>query len=252
MLSTPEGTPATGPGSEPSDGRSGWGLGDVAVTLALTILLGTVVALVVNALVHGPWDSPTGRAWASLLLLVVPWLGLAGWPVLTSRTRGNGPVIDFGLHLTWRQAGIGFAGGLAALLLGSTVAYVQEQITGHTLTSAVGDLAHDTTSASAAALWVLAACTALGAPIVEEIAFRGLMFGALLKKGLPVATSVAWTTATFALFHFELQRLAVLLVIAGFLGLVRAYTGSTAASVVTHMTVNLPGAIAILAIGHGG
>ncbi len=262
MLPTPEGAPDPDPGSdlgadlgadgEPGGMRARWGLGDVAITLGLTIFIGTLVSLAVLALVDGPWDSPTGRAWASLLLLVLPWIGLAGWPLLTSYSRGAGPVHDFGLRLSWTDAGIGFAGGVAALILGSMVAWLQEQVTGHQITSAVGDLAQDTTSASAAALAILALCTAVGAPVVEELAFRGLMFGALRKRGLPVASSVALTTATFALFHFELQRLLVLLVIASFLGVVRAVTGSTAASMVTHMTVNLPGALAILALGHTG
>lgn len=258
MLPTPEAAPDPDPAAHPgADGQPGgvqarWGLGDVAITLGLTIFIGTLVSVAVLALVDGPWDSPTGRAWASLLLLVLPWIGLAGWPLLTSYTRGAGPVCDFGLHLSWTDAGIGFAGGVAALILGSIIAWLQELVTGHRITSAVGDLAQNTTSASAAALAILAVCTGLGAPVVEELAFRGLMFGALRKRGLPVASSVAFTTATFALFHFELQRLLVLLVIASFLGVVRAATGSTAASMVTHMTVNLPGALAILALGHAG
>ena len=155
-------------------------------------------------------------------------------------------------RLDWQQAGHRVACGIAALVLGTIVATIQESITGHQLSSAVGDLAQNTTSASAGALAVLAVCTAFGAPIVEELAFRGLTFGALRKMGLPVVWSVVLTTLMFALFHFELQRLAVLLVIGGLLGAVRAWTGSTAASMVTHMTVNVPGAIFILSLGHGG
>jgi uncharacterized protein len=232
--------------------QPGWGFGDVAITLGLTLFLGTLAALLVRALVDGPWDSSTGRAWASLLLLVVPWLALAGWPILASVTRGNGPVRDFSLTLSWQQAGVGFVGGIMALVLGSFVAYVQESITGQKLSSAVGDLAQNTTSASAGALALLAACTAFGAPIVEELAFRGLTFGALVKMGQPVVSAWLWTTLMFAVFHFEVQRLAVLLVIGGFLGAVRAWTGSTAASMVTHMTVNVPGALFILSLGHSG
>jgi membrane protease YdiL (CAAX protease family) len=244
-------TPDPAPDQIP-DRLPGWGFGDVAITLGLTLVLGTIVALVVRALVDGAWSSQTGRAWASLLLLVVPWLALAGWPIFASRTRGNGPVRDFGLTASWSQAAVGFVGGVLALLLGSFVAAVQEKITGHQISSAVGELAQNTTSASAAALAILALCTVLGAPVVEEIAFRGLTFGAFRKMGQPVVWSVVWTTLMFALFHFELQRVLVLLVIGGCLGWVRAQTGSTAASMVTHMTVNLPGAIAILALGHGG
>ena len=236
----------------PEAGLPQWGLGDVAITLVATLLLGTAVALVVRALEAGPWSSPTAQAWASLLLLMVPWITLAGWPVLASRARGFGPRRDFNLALDWRQAFLGFLGGVAALVLGTWVQDAQEALTGHALSSAVGDLAKNTTSASAPALAILALCTVVGAPLVEETAFRGLAFGAFRKAGVPVAWSVVWTTALFALFHFEPARLAVLLVVGGCLGVVRAYTGSTAASMVTHLTVNLPGAVAILSLGHFG
>lgn len=251
MAQTPDAAPP-GEAVGAPEGQPRWGFGDVVITLGLTLLLGTVTVLGVDALVRGPWDTPNGRAWASLLLLVVPWLALAGWPILSARTRGHGIRADFGLTLDWRQAGVGFAGGILALGLGTVVAAVQEQISGHQLSSAVGELAKNTTSASVGALAVLAVCTAFGAPIVEEIAFRGLTFGALRKMGLPVVWSVVLTTAMFALFHFELARLGILLVIGGCLTAVRAYTGSTAASMVSHLTVNVPSAIFILSLGHGG
>jgi uncharacterized protein len=226
-----------------------WGLGDVASTLGLTILIGTFAVAVADAV--APAGRPgAGRAWASVLLLVVPWLALGGWPLLASFRKGNGPVRDYGLRLTWPQAGLGFLGGVAAIALGSIVAEVQQAITGVHLSAAVTDLAKSSTAASAAALAVLAACTAFGAPVVEELAFRGLTYGAVLKRGVPVAYSVAATTVVFALFHFEPERILVLLVIGACLGVVRAWTGSTAASMITHMTVNIPGALYILGLAH--
>jgi membrane protease YdiL (CAAX protease family) len=227
-----------------------WGLGDVVITLGLDLAFGFAAAYAVLALVDGPLDTPTGKAWSSIALLVVPWLGLAGWPLYVSRTRGNGPVRDFGLRLSWRAFGIGVAGGVTALVVASIVGEIEIKIRGHDFSAAVEDLAKQTTSASHGAIWVLALCTFIGAPIVEELAFRGLTYGALRKMGLPVVYSVLWTTVVFALFHFEFVRLPVLLVIGGCLGAVRAYTGSTSASMVSHMVVNLPGAIGILALAH--
>ena len=227
---------------------SRWGLGDAAITLLLTLLLGSIAYAVAQALTQGPWDSRTGRAWASILLLVVPWIALAGWPLWASVSRGQGPRRDFGLRLDWRSAGIGFLGGVGSLVGAVIVATVQEALTGHQLSSAVGTAAQDTTSGSRGALVVLALCTAFGAPVVEELAFRGLLFGALLKRGMPVLTSVVVTAVVFAGFHFEPSRIAVLLVLGGGITAVRAYTGSTAASMVAHMTVNLSGAISFLTL----
>ncbi len=244
MLPAPEG-PAEPAG--PAEPEPTWGLGDVATTLGLAIGLGTVMVFLVDALVPAS-GAAAGRAWGSVLLLVVPWLGLAGWPVLASLHKGNGPRRDYGLTLSWPQAGIGLVGGVGGLVAGSIVAAVQQALTHTTITSAVGDLARSTTAASASAVAVLAACTAFGAPVVEELAFRGLTYAALLKRGVSPRGSVLGVTVLFALFHFEPQRILVLLVIGASLGLVRMRTGSTAASMVAHMTVNIPGAVAILSL----
>jgi uncharacterized protein len=227
-----------------------WGLGDVVITLMSALTLGIVVSSLVVATQHGSLDGATAQAWLSIPLLVVPWLGLAGWPIYVSRTRGNGPVLDFGLRLTWRAVGIGVAGGIAAFTLATVVGEIEIKILGHGFSASVENLAQKTTAGSAGAIWVLAVLTAFGAPIVEEIAFRGLTYGAFVKRGLPVIYAVAWTTVIFALFHFEFVRLPVLLVIGAFLGAVRAYTGQTSASMISHMVVNIPGAIAILALAH--
>ena len=115
--------------------------------------------------------------------------------------------------------------------------------------SAVGDLALSMTKGSPP-LVVLALCTAFGAPIVEELAFRGLVFGSFRRLGTSVAVSVVSTAAVFAGFHLEAVRFPLLFTIGLVLGTVRATTNSTAASMVSHMVVNIPGALGILLLLH--
>jgi uncharacterized protein len=256
-VSTPGAPEAALPAVDPALGGGGprprWGFGDVAVALLAALFLGVLTALAVSPVlpVSGRTSSSAAAAWASLLVLVVPWLALAGWPVLAARRRGNGPVRDFGLRPTWRGVLIGFGCGLGGLLTGSVVYDIEVALRGgKQFTSSVGDLATQVTSASQAALLLLALCTAFGAPVVEELAFRGLTYGSFLKSGQPVVWSVTWTSVLFALYHFEPVRLPVLLAIGVFLGIARASTKSTAASMVAHMTVNLSGALAILHAGH--
>ena len=64
---------------------------------------------------------------------------------------------------------------------------------------------------------------AVGAPFVEEIAFRGLVWGAIVKRGWSpwVATVVAGVP--FALLHVEPLRVAPLLAAGIVLGVVRQY-----------------------------
>lgn len=244
MLATPEGPagPAAAAAAVPS-----WGLGDVAITLGLTIALGSVAVVVAQVLAPASSSGPV-RAWASVALLVVPWIALAGWPLLAARRKGNGPRLDYGLTLTMAHAVIGVVGGICGLVAALAVGAAQQALTHTTLSSAVGDLASSTTSASAPAVAVLALCIAFGAPIVEELAFRGLTYGALLKRGVPQGWSVLAVTVAFALFHFEPARILVLLTLGTSLALVRMWTGSTAASMLAHMSINIPGAIFVLGL----
>ena len=85
-------------------------------------------------------------------------------------------------------------------------------------------------------------------PIVEELAFRGLLFGALEKRGQGQVACVLISAVAFALFHFEPVRFPVLLVIGLALSTVRAVTGSTRASIAAHMANNLPASISLLVL----
>jgi uncharacterized protein len=221
-----------------------WGFGDVAVTLLGAVLLGNVLAVALFA--EKGHASATAQAWTAVGVLVGPWLFLGGWPLFATRVKGAGPVRDLALRISWRSAGIGVLGGALGLATASAVAQLQYLVTGQNLNARAADIAHQTVAASPAALFVFALATAVGAPVVEELAFRGLTFGSFLNRGVPVVWAVLWTTLLFAGFHFEPDRLLVLAVLGGWIGAVRAVTGSTTASMVAHMTVNLPGALLIL------
>jgi CAAX protease family protein len=221
-----------------------WGLGDFWITLALYLFFALIAGMVLLAVP----DRPDPQAWAIVLSLALPWIGLAGWPLLSTSRKGLGPVRELRLTGRPRDLGLGVIAGLVGLVLASVVAVVLEFFTDSPLNSAVGDLAESMESASPGPLILLAVLSAFGAPVVEEIAFRGLMFGALEKRGTPQGWTIVLTAVVFALFHFEPVRLPVLLVIGLVLGWVRARTGSTLASMAAHMANNLPGAIALLAL----
>jgi membrane protease YdiL (CAAX protease family) len=190
--------------------------------------------------------SPDEQAWGLLLVLTLPWLGLAGWPLVATAVKGLGPVRELRLRARRRDVAFGVLGGLVALTLAIVVGIVTELLLDHPIESSVGVLAEDLGNASPWPIVVLALLTAFGAPVVEEIAFRGLLFGALEKRGTAPLWCVVVTGVLFALFHLEPIRLPLLLAIGLVLGVVRAVTGSTVASIVTHMTINVLGAIGIL------
>lgn len=216
-----------------------WGLWDVLIGLVASMVV-AVVAAVVLFLV--------GASVAAQVIVgtTAPWVILAGWPLLITRLRGNGPRIDLGLRLTWRDTGWGVVGGVVALVV-AVVAATITQVFVPDLSSAAGDAAEELERESGLiAMVIFALIVMVGAPIVEEIFFRGLFFSALRKRGLGAVLTIVVTAVAFAAFHLEPVRFLVLLPTGLVLGWVRWRTGSTGASMVTHGIVNAPGAIALL------
>jgi len=190
-----------------------------------------------------PLHGAASAAWASIALLVVPWVGLGGWPLWAARSKGNGARADYRLVVTARSTGIGLGAGLAALAAASGVALVTEKVIGHPFTSAVGTVATSTTRAAPVAVILLAVLAAFGSPVVEELAFRGLTYGSFRKLGTGPAAAIGWTALMFAAFHLEPVRLPLLFVIGVALGVARWLADSTWAAIVAHATVNVPGAV---------
>ena len=224
---------------------AGWGIPDVVVTGGLWFFFSLLSAGVVLVL-FGEQSLTEPPPAALLLLLSVPWLGLAGWPLLVSWWRGNGPVIDFGY--TWRLSDLGWGVlyGMAALAGSALIAVATTAAFGD-FDSAVGELVSD--DASLAFLIVFGILVGIGAPLVEELAFRGLLFGALAKRRLAPWVTIVLSGVVFALFHFEPIRVPLLLWTGLVLGLARFHRGSTTVSTVAHMSVNLPAAVALIVMG---
>ena len=221
-----------------------WGLWDVFWALMAAIFIGVGVGGLLYLI-----DAPI--AVQVLLGTTAPWLAFAGWPILTTRWRGNGPVIDLGLSLTWPDAGWGLLGGVASIMCAAIAAAITTRFVPD-LSSAAGD-AGDLLAKEGNRLTVLAFTVVVMvlAPIVEELFFRGLFFAALRKRGITTVMSVLITGVVFAGFHFEPVRFFVLLPTGIILGVVRARTGSTGASMVAHGVVNAPGALLFLLGGPG-
>ncbi len=214
-----------------------WGMGDALIALvgAGALSLGIGFALMAQNI-----DPENG--WGLIIAFSAPWLVMAGWPIFATRLKGNGPKLDFGLLAPQTYLRLGFVAGIASLLLASLVAWVVMRFTGP-LSSTAGDAGLNQTGV-VLVLFVLMAI--FGAPIVEEIAFRGMLYGALAKAHINEHLVVVITALVFALFHFEPKRFVILFVIGLIFGEVRRRTGSTSAAIVAHIVNNTPAALTIL------
>ncbi|MEY4171229.1 MAG: hypothetical protein RLZ94_2302 [Actinomycetota bacterium] len=216
-----------------------WGIPDAIIPLLGFVLISVAIAAGGSLL-----DLPL--PWLLLLGLTLPWIALAGWPLLTTALQGNGPRIDLGLRLTWSDLGWGLIGGFIALMAGGAIALLLQAIFGE-ITSAAGDVGSELRDEGPMlAVVAFALCVAIGAPIAEEIAFRGMAYNALTKRGLSTAWVIAITTVAFSLFHLEPQRVPILLASGLVLGVLRWKTRSLGAPIVAHAVNNIPGAAFLL------
>jgi membrane protease YdiL (CAAX protease family) len=221
-----------------------WGLPDVVVSIVLAVLVPLLVlggALAAGAPMHG-----------TLILLgsaMLPWVGFGLWPILTTRLQGNGPRIDLGFTVRPKDVLWGVGGGVIAILAGTVVAAITQFFLG-----SFSSTAGDAVSNADVPRWVVyafAVCALVGAPVFEELCFRGLAFAAVARwaasRGLP---AVPWATIAsavlFTLVHLEPVRIPVLLTIGLVLSTLRAYTGRVGAGIIAHACNNLIGVLAIL------
>lgn len=214
-----------------------WGMGDAVISLVGAIGLSLVISL---ALMSQNIDPENG--WGLIIAFSSPWLMMAGWPIIATTIKGNGPMIDLGLIAPRTHLRLGFVAGLASLAAASLMAVIVARFTGP-ISSTAGDIGVNQTGL---VLVIFVFMAMFGAPIVEEIAFRGLLYGALAKAHVNEHLVVFITALVFALFHFEPKRFLILLVIGMILGEVRRRTGSTSAAIVAHVVNNTPAALFIL------
>lgn len=241
--------------ADPPAGR--WGLGDVGIMFGIVVatIVVLIVAVVVLVSVVGPGRTdataplgvdlgPAGNAWATIFSLVFPWVGLAGWPFFVARWKGPGWQASYGFVPRWSSLGWGVLGGVGTLIAITVGTVAVSVLVNSPADSAAADAATQIQDVPVA-FGLMLALIAFGAPFVEELAFRGLFWGAMVKRwGRPwVATLV--TGLVFGVFHLEPIRLVGLVAGGVVLGFVRHKKG-LAASMVSHSFLNSLAALGLL------
>ena len=178
----PGGPPAGDPRREPA--RPATFPGRVLWIALIGVVVGNLLAGVGYAL--GLWAVPGTDAGAIALGQLLLWGGLLWACVRASRGYGSGSVRrDFGLHPRPVDAAIGLGGAV----LDWVAAYgVNELVSllGPSYTGSNSDIVTDVRS-DVPALAVTVVIAVLGAPIVEELFFRGL-----LQRSIVARVGVLW------------------------------------------------------------
>jgi membrane protease YdiL (CAAX protease family) len=161
------------------------------VTATIGLGVGVGLALLVGRVIDRMDERPS-LAVLIILSSATLWVGLLGAIVVVSRRRGTGSIVrDFGVRIRWSDLGL----GLAAAIVGRIVSAASLL----PIIAVDRDFAERDTNTlfdGAVRGWtwfvaVLVIC--VGAPLVEELFFRGLLQNRLVARfgvgiGIPVAS----------------------------------------------------------------
>jgi membrane protease YdiL (CAAX protease family) len=178
--------------------------------------------------------------------LLGTWVGFVGGPWLLSRRRASGDVVhDFGIRLCgWRDVALGLIAGVGTFVVVLLVLYppflwVLRQISGHAVqvggtAEALGKLGRGP------GFVVFALSVAVGAPIAEEIFFRGLVLVALRRR-IGRVGGILGCGLLFGLAHAagtEAAAIPALVVFGVVLATLADRTGRLGPGMVAHMAFN--------------
>lgn len=218
-----------------------WGLGEaaagwiVAVTLG-AILGGIIVSAAGYSVANGSDDLPL---WLIAITQVPLWVGLVGAPLYAVRSAGHSLRADFGFSIKWIDVPMGIVIGLfCQLVLVPVVSTPWLHVLGKSAKdlSAVADkLTSKATDPLGVVLLIL--IVAIGAPIIEELFYRGLLLRALDVR-LPRWGAIVLCGVIFGASHFEALQFPALAAFGMVLAYVAMRTGRLGPSIMAHLAFN--------------
>jgi membrane protease YdiL (CAAX protease family) len=227
-----------------------WGLAEAAI--------GFAVGLVLAAIAAGLAEAATGYRPSSggpIPILVTAadvaglWLGLVGAVLFASRLRGQADLgRDYGWGLgRWWDLPVGAAIGVASQYVLIPLLYLPFEHLDRHLRHQLSQPAQNDTGAAhtVAAVVVLSLFLVVGAPMVEELYFRGLLLRSLLSR-TPPAVAIVVSALLFALAHFEAVQFAGLAVFGVILGVLAWRTGRLTPGIGAHAAFNAAAVVSVV------
>lgn len=234
-----------------------WTLGEAAAVVLVAHATLVVASVVVFS--SGGWSDEEIPTWAHFLTVVPFWaVGVlmssrlfvrssSARPAVLWRSELLGDQVDSGAR-GWIGAGVvGALAGAATSWVVIPVVYAPLHQWWGTTPDELERLARETVDRADGSLAVvlLVVMTCIGAPVAEEVMYRGVLQPALERWG--VVVSIAGSSAVFALAHFQTLQLVGLFLIGVVLGILRWRSRGLLAPILGHMAFNLVTVVALLA-----
>jgi membrane protease YdiL (CAAX protease family) len=218
-------------------------MGDAFAGLVIANLAGAVIGAVILA-ATGNTGTDIELSLVMVAVLQIPlWSGYLGAPLYAAKYKGNGVVADFGLRMEPWDVLKGLGAGLVAQILAIPLLYfLLFSLTDalgwefdHDISAAARELVEKATDPVGVVLLVL--ITVVGAPIIEELFFRGLLLRSIQNRFGPAAA--LWgSSLVFAAVHLQPLQFPALLLIGLVLGWLAQRSGRLGPSIWAHVAFN--------------
>jgi membrane protease YdiL (CAAX protease family) len=138
--------------------------------------------------------------------------------------------------LRWRDIGLAIAGFILYAVVGTLIVLGLRYIFPQLALDQAQDIGFTSVFGGERLLAFIA--LVIVAPIVEEILFRGLLYGKMRKSGLNVVVSTLVVSVLFAVVHGQLNVGIDVFMLSVVMCLMREYTGGIGTSIIIHMMKN--------------
>jgi membrane protease YdiL (CAAX protease family) len=224
-----------------------WGIGDAAVGWLIAQVGGIITGSIVLAASGGTEFDDLSLGWIAAGQVGL-WLGFFGVPWVATRLKGNGMVTDLGLRakaddLLWIPVGV--IAQFAIQILISLPILLLFDLDSEDLEGPARELTDRATDPFGVVMLVLV--VGIGAPIFEEIFYRGLMQRAVERRFGPTL-AIAVTSVVFGLSHFQPIQAPGLVAFGALVGVVAYRTGRLGPAILTHVGFNMTTVVLLLAV----
>lgn len=224
-----------------------WGFGDAAWGWLVAQIGGFVMSSLVlqaNGLEPDEFEQ-LDLGWIAVGQLGL-WFGLLGAPWVATRLKGNGLVRDLKLRIVrsdiWIGAVCGFLTQWGVILLYLPIFWLTN-IDIEEFNEPARDLSDRATDPVGVALLVL--IVGIGAPIVEEIFYRGLVQRSLVRR-FGRWPGILLTAAMFGMSHFQPLQFVALAAFGVVVGVLTDRYDRLGPAIVAHMVFNIAAVVSLV------
>lgn len=217
-----------------------WGLGDALIGWILAYTSAAVLgALIITLAGHA--KTPAEDLPMTVVALTYPplWIGFVGVPWIVSRLKGNGLIRDFRLAVRPVDLVAVPIGLLTQFPIVPIVSWPFLRLAGRTMED-LGESATklaEKAQASPTGVVLLVLIVVIGAPIAEEIFFRGLVLRAFERRW-GTAMGVIASSVLFGITHFQPLQFPALTVAGLVFALLAVRSGRLGPAIIAHMAFN--------------